>query len=69
MNYKEFFLTDNKSGWKTIEKKLNNSHPEICNLVLNYCDIDVLRELPFKQKVWHFINNINFIPKCNECYN
>ena len=68
MNYKEFFLTDNKSGWKTIEKKLNNSNPEICNLVLNYCNNNLLNELPFKQKVWHFINDINFLPKCDECF-
>jgi hypothetical protein len=68
IKYKDFFFNNNKSGWKTIEKKLSNSNPEICCLILNYCDTDILMGLPFKQKVWHFINNINFLPKCSECY-
>ena len=67
MNYKNFFLTNNSSGWKTVEKKLYNIKPDLCNLILNYCDNNDLIKLPFKQKIWHFINNINYLPKCSEC--
>ena len=65
MTNKEFFINDNKSGWKTREDRLKNNHPNIHKSVIDYC-IDVyLNEIPFKQKVWHFINNIKEIPKCN----
>ncbi len=66
MNYKEFFTTDNKSGWKTREDRLKNNYLEIYSKIINYCDCYLeLNELPFKEKIWHFINESNSIPKCN----
>jgi len=68
MDYKEFFLTDNKSGWKTSENKLKKYDIGLYNLIINFCDIiDSLRDLPFRVKVWHFINDIKYIPTCNHC--
>jgi hypothetical protein len=68
MDYKEFFLTDNKSGWKTSENKLKKHNIGLYNLIINFCDIiDSLRGLPFRVKVWHFINDIKYIPTCNHC--
>ena len=67
MNYRDFFLTNNASGWKTSENKLSKNNPEIFNLIIDYCNNDNLKNLSFKEKVWHFINNSNAIPVCNEC--
>lgn len=66
INYFSFFY-DNKSGWKTVEKKLSQKEPNIYLLVKNYVTLHNLNELPFKQQVWHFINKYPDIPKCLEC--
>jgi hypothetical protein len=65
MNYKEFFTTDNKSGWKTREDRLKNNFPEIYEKIIDYCKLFDLIELPFKEKVWHFINGSKELPKCS----
>jgi very-short-patch-repair endonuclease len=68
MNYKEFFTIDNKSGWKCTENKLNNKHPEICELITNFINNSELpKDMLFKVKVWHFINNVIEIPRCKYC--
>lgn len=69
MDYKEFFTTDNKSGWKCVERKLNNNFPEICELVVKYGRDNELSNLKFVRQVWHFINNVPKIPICKECSN
>lgn len=67
MNYKEFFTTDNKSGWKCVENKLMLNYPELCKSILEFTDTDELRDLSFKAKVYHFINNLEYVPRCKEC--
>jgi hypothetical protein len=67
MNYLEFFTTDNKSGWKCRYDRLNHNNPEMCNKIITYSEVNGLSELPFKLKVWHFINNAPSIPKCKTC--
>jgi hypothetical protein len=67
MDYKDFFLTNNGSGWKTTENKLSNSRPDIFKLVMDYSNLNDLNDLSFKEKVWHFINNSISVPTCNEC--
>ena len=61
------FFMDNKSGWKTIEKKLSKKEPKIYEEVKNFSEIYSLNHLPFQQQVWHFINKYSEIPKCAEC--
>lgn len=68
MDYKEFFHTDNKSGWKGIESKLKNKHPRIHEVIILFND-DETKDLPFIRKIWHLINSIKTIPKCKECTN
>lgn len=63
----DFFIDDNKSGHKTRESYLLNKYPDIHKKVIEFCDNDELKGLPFKIKVWHFINRIDTIPKCGEC--
>jgi hypothetical protein len=66
MNYKDFFLKNNQSGFKTKESFLIKNHSELYNNIINFSS-DFLSNLPFKQKIWHFIHNINKIPNCKNC--
>lgn len=66
MDYINFFINDNKNGFKTKEKNLKKSYPEIYQLILSFCTGE-LEGLPFKQKIWHFINNKREIVKCVNC--
>lgn len=56
MDYKVFFTTDNKSGWKTKESTLRSNAPVIYALVRDYTFNHQLNDLSFKQQIWHFIN-------------
>jgi len=67
MDYKEFFLTDNKSGWKTRENLLLKNEPKIYEELKKFINLNSLNELAFKQQVWHFINNDSEIKKCLTC--
>ena len=67
MDYKIFFTTDNKSGWKTRESLLKKNEPKIYDELKLFINKNNLSELPFKQQVWHFINNDVDIKKCLGC--
>ena len=67
MDYYKFFTTDNKSGWKNRRDRLFKKHPNIVLLIDDFCDKNGLNTLPFKIKVWHFINNEPNIPLCKNC--
>lgn len=67
MNYKIFFLSDNRSGKKTNEKYLKNNFFDVYLLINKYAEINNLNNLSFKNKIWHFINDKNSIPKCKTC--
>ena len=69
MNYKEFFLTNNRSGWKTREHLLKLKQPEIYSNLKEFININLLNDLPFKQQVWHFVNNEPNKKKCPVCGN
>lgn len=69
MDYFKFFIEDNKSGHKTKSSYINKNYPGIYASVENFCDNSELKSLSFKQKIWHFINNIDHIPVCAECGN
>jgi hypothetical protein len=67
MDYIDFFTTDNKSGWKTREDRLSKNFPDVyAKLMLFINNNQKLSELPFKTKIWHFMNGVTEIPKC-EC--
>jgi hypothetical protein len=57
MDYKQFFSSDNKSGWKTKESILKIKEPEIYNKIKDFTNNNFLGDLSFKQQIWHFINN------------
>ena len=62
-----FFLNENKSGYKTKESHLINKYPEIHEKIIKFCDNDFLKDLPFKQKIWHFIHQEKTQINCLEC--
>ena len=66
MDYKDFFLTDNKSGWKTREDRLKKNFPDIHEKVIKYSNSNgELNNISFKEKIWHFINNSIMVPNCH----
>lgn len=67
MNYKEYFTTDNKSGWKTKESTLKKNNPELYQIIITYADNHGLTNLSFKEKIWHFINESTEIKHCLNC--
>jgi len=67
INIHTFFITDNKSGWKTRADRLKKKEPKLYNDVLEFTKGDQLMYLPFKVRVWHFIHNEPNIPKCPQC--
>lgn len=70
MDYKEFFTSDNKSGWKTREDRLKTNFPEVYNELISFINSNsVLENYSFKEKIWFLINNIKERPKCEECTN
>lgn len=67
MDYKEFFTKDNTSGIKTKESYLVKHEPKLYSNILNYLEDSWYIELPFKEKVWYFINNIKIRVSCLGC--
>lgn len=67
MDYKEFFSTDNKSGWKSRAPILKKNFPEIHQLIVNFAETNDLSQLPFIEQIWHFVNNITITPSCLHC--
>jgi len=62
-----FFTTDNRSGWKTKPKSLQDKFPEIYEKIILFSEKYNLNGLPFKQQIWHLIKNKKNIPKCEIC--
>jgi hypothetical protein len=61
-----FFITDNKSGYKTQEKWLSRNHPDLYVKIINYSK-DLNLNLNFKEKIWFYYNNLTERPKCKTC--
>tara|TARA_Y100001938_G_C8063106_1_gene418550 strand:- start:33 stop:1667 length:1635 start_codon:yes stop_codon:yes gene_type:complete len=62
-----FFTTDNQSGWKTKPKSLQMKFPEIYEKIIFFSEKYNLNGLPFKQQIWHYINDKKNIPNCEIC--
>jgi hypothetical protein len=66
MDLKKFFLNDNKNGKKTQEIYLKNNFPSLYGEIIDFNKGD-LKEIPFKEKIWHYINNVNQVVLCYIC--
>ena len=63
---KEFiyeFNNNNKSGKMSVERFVKNNYKEDYDIIINYCQ-EKLNDIPFKQKVYHCVSDINYIVKC-----
>jgi hypothetical protein len=61
-----FFLTDNKSGYKTNVKWFSKNYPEEYSKIIKYsnkCGLD----LNFKEQIWFYFHKIKERPKCLTC--
>jgi len=61
---KDFFLTDNKSGYKTNEKWLKNNKNELYLSIMNN---SLNSNIPFIEKVFLYINDLKDVPRCPTC--
>ena len=66
MDLINFFIENNKNGIKTKESFLKKNYPEIYFEIIDYSN-DELNDLPFIQKIWHFINEEPNKPVCPTC--
>jgi hypothetical protein len=58
------------SGKMYNEKYIKNNYPEIFKDVIEFCSSDKLIDLPFKEKIYHYVNDLKEIlycsnPNCN----
>ena len=59
-----FFVEDNKSGYKLTERWLKNNKPELYfNIINDFKEFNI----PFKEMVWLYVNNIKTPPTCPVC--
>jgi hypothetical protein len=62
-----FFITDNKSGYKTKEKWFKENHPTIYNDIISYVSNLDISISSFKEKIWFYFNSLTERPKCLTC--
>jgi hypothetical protein len=61
-----FFITDNKSGYKTNEEWVFKNYPTLHKKIIDH-SINLPLNLNFKEKIWFYYNNIVERPKCVTC--
>ena len=65
MDLIEFFIKKNSNGSKCKENHLKKHHIDLYNDVISYTND--LKDVTFKQKVWHYIFKKPTIPTCKNC--
>lgn len=63
-NLFNFFVDNNKSGYKLTEKWLSKNDPGLYTNIIN--DFKAFN-IPFKEKVWLYVNELKHPPVCPEC--
>jgi hypothetical protein len=64
-----YFTTDNISGKKCTEKWLSKNNLILYNQIIEWSHLNLLGDLEFKRKVYHFIIDSKEIPVCLNCNN
>ena len=62
-----FFLTDNKSGYKTRESWFIKNHSDVYDLIQDHAKKYGFLEKSFKERIWVYFHNITDQPKCLTC--
>jgi len=60
----EIFKIPDVSGRMSKESFLLKNHPEEYNFIVNYCEANNIVDIPFKEKVYLCLNNIQSVPIC-----
>ena len=63
MNLINFFIEDNKSGYKSKPGWLKKNHPDLYYSIINNTTDDI----PFQEKIYLYIHGLKNRPKCPEC--
>lgn len=66
MNLEKFFIIENKNGKKTQEKYLKKKFPELYQKIIDF-NKNNLHNISFKEKIWHYIYNIDTKILCKNC--
>lgn len=61
-----FFITDNKSGYKTTEKWLSKNEPDIYIQIIDYSK-NLNIDLSFKEKIYFYFHKMTQRPRCICC--
>ena len=67
MDFYEYFINDNKSGYKTRRGWLIKNNKQLYDNILSHCS-EELKNLTLKEQIWCFINGVKNMPRC-ECGN
>lgn len=62
-----YFLSENKSGYKTKEKHIIKNFDGLLEIINDYNKKYFDVELPFTQKLYNYLFEITEIPKCDNC--
>jgi len=66
---KKYFLNENKSGYKSKEKHIIKNFDNLIDLINEFnSKSEFPDDIPFTQKLYNYLYNINKIPKCETCY-
>jgi G:T-mismatch repair DNA endonuclease (very short patch repair protein) len=65
-DFNEYFLINNKSGYKSNERWLSINNPHLYSLIINN---STRTDISFIEKIFLFLNNLNDVPKCPNCNN
>ena len=63
----DYFLINNKSGYKTKESWFSKNHVDDYQLILDYNSKIGLADVSFKEKIWIYFNKLDKRPICITC--
>lgn len=58
------FKMNDPSGKYSNEKHMSKNYPKIYKNIIDYSNLHSLSDLTYSQKTYHYINDLNKIPKC-----
>jgi hypothetical protein len=65
-----FFITNNRNGKKSRENWLKNHETILYEKIINWCNqYEDIKNLPFVQKIYHYLIKSPYLPECVECEN
>lgn len=66
VNLEKFFIIENKNGKKSQESYLKDNFNDLHKKIINFNKKN-LNDISFKEKIWHYIHNIDIKVLCKKC--